>query len=61
MLQVQLATPLLQLPKLETEKSALHNMMYGDSNQLMLRAQVYKSLTFTASVCVLSKSTTKDQ
>ncbi|XP_020659524.3 HAUS augmin-like complex subunit 3 [Pogona vitticeps] len=39
MLQVQLATPFSHLPKLEMEKNVLHNMMYGDTNQLMLHAQ----------------------
>ncbi|XP_042305776.1 HAUS augmin-like complex subunit 3 [Sceloporus undulatus] len=39
MLQVQLATPLTQLPKLESENKVLHCLMYGDSKQLMLHAQ----------------------
>ncbi|KAH0630029.1 hypothetical protein JD844_012592 [Phrynosoma platyrhinos] len=39
MLQVQLATPLTQLPKLESENKVLNCLMYGDSKQLMLHAQ----------------------
>ncbi|XP_077181978.1 HAUS augmin-like complex subunit 3 [Paroedura picta] len=39
MLHVQLATPLSQLPKLESDNEVLHCMIYGDSNQLMLHAQ----------------------
>ncbi|KAL8212345.1 UNVERIFIED_CONTAM: hypothetical protein K2H54_043924 [Gekko kuhli] len=39
MLHVQLATPLSQLPKLESDNKVLHCMMYGDSNQLMLHDQ----------------------
>ncbi|XP_053154305.1 uncharacterized protein LOC128345806 [Hemicordylus capensis] len=39
MLQVQLATPFSQLPKLESDNERLHCIMYGDSNQLMLHAQ----------------------
>uniref|UniRef100_A0A670IMX3 HAUS augmin-like complex subunit 3 N-terminal domain-containing protein n=1 Tax=Podarcis muralis TaxID=64176 RepID=A0A670IMX3_PODMU len=43
MLKVQLATPHSQLPKLESDNEVLHCLMYGDCNQLMLRAQVSKS------------------
>nr|XP_008118693.1 PREDICTED: HAUS augmin-like complex subunit 3 [Anolis carolinensis]XP_008118694.1 PREDICTED: HAUS augmin-like complex subunit 3 [Anolis carolinensis] len=39
MLQVQLATPHTQLPKLESENKILYCLMYGDAKQLMLRAQ----------------------
>ncbi|XP_061473924.1 ubiquitin carboxyl-terminal hydrolase BAP1 isoform X3 [Rhineura floridana] len=39
MLKVQLTTPHSQLPKLESDNEALHCLMYGDSNQLMLHAQ----------------------
>ncbi|XP_053233495.1 HAUS augmin-like complex subunit 3 [Podarcis raffonei] len=39
MLKVQLATPHSQLPKLESDNEVLHCLMYGDCNQLMLRAQ----------------------
>lgn len=40
MLQVQLVAPLSQLPKLESDHEILYSKMYGDSNQLMLHAQV---------------------
>lgn len=40
MLQMQLVTPLSQLPKLESDQKILYSMMYGNSNLLMLRAQV---------------------
>ncbi|XP_070789801.1 HAUS augmin-like complex subunit 3 [Pituophis catenifer annectens] len=39
MLQVQLAIPFPQFLKLESQKKALHCLMYDDSNQLMLHAQ----------------------
>ncbi|KAJ6667709.1 hypothetical protein lerEdw1_016030 [Lerista edwardsae] len=39
MSQVQLVTPLSQLPKLESDHEILYFMMYGDSNQIMLHAQ----------------------
>lgn len=42
MLQEQLGTQFSQLPKLVSENEVLHSMMYGDSNQLMLHAQVCK-------------------